>query len=284
MGSTSLRLPPPNAFLGNPFLITGATSGLGSATAVHFVNLGAKSVIITGRSFAKGGQARASIEAETGTIGKCIVKVMELDMSTFESVKVIADKVTKDLKEIDFVCLNAGTISTEHKVGKEGYETMIEIGVLATSFLALLFLPWMREVGRGNSHLGIVVFRGIDISNWLKKNVLAYWSMKENWKGGQGGYALSKLLQQYAVNEIAKLALGINGSPSVVVNSICPGMVKSDLGREYNTGVAMSIIINLWMGLACKTTEGGARTVPDLPCLIVLNCVPGYARASSKDR
>lgn len=37
-------------------------------------------------------------------------------------------------------------------------------------------------------------------------------------------------------------------------------MVKSDLGREYNTGVAMGIMINLWMGLACKTTEGGART------------------------
>ncbi|TGO70554.1 hypothetical protein BELL_0706g00050 [Botrytis elliptica] len=60
---------------------------------------------------------------------------------------------------------------------------------------------------------------------------------------------LAKLLQQYAVNEIAKLALSADGK-----------MVTSDLGREYNTGVAMGIIINLWMGLACKTTEGGART------------------------
>ncbi|KAF7925349.1 hypothetical protein EAE99_006213 [Botrytis elliptica] len=66
---------------------------------------------------------------------------------------------------------------------------------------------------------------------------------------------LAKLLQQYAVNEIAKLALSADGKHKVIVNSICP-----DLGREYNTGVAMGIIINLWMGLACKTTEGGART------------------------
>lgn len=74
----------------------------------------------------------------------------------FENIKVFADKVTGNVKDIDFVCLNAGAISTEHRIGKEGYETMIETSVLATSFLALLLLPWMKEVGRGNAHLGIV--------------------------------------------------------------------------------------------------------------------------------
>ncbi|KAA8565042.1 hypothetical protein EYC84_010805 [Monilinia fructicola] len=240
-------LPPPNTYSGKSILITGATSGLGYATAVHFVRLGAKSVVITGRSLEKGEQAKAGIEAETSTIGKNIVKVMELDMSTFESIKVFADKVIKDVKEIDF----------------EGYETMIEISVLASSLLALLLLPWMKEVGKGNAHLGIVtsgLHRNIQISNWPKDNVLKYWSLKENWKSGQSGYALSKLLQQYAVNEIAKLALGTNERPEVIVNSICPGMVKSNLGREYNTNMAMRTIISLWSNLACKTTEGGART------------------------
>ncbi|RAL64053.1 hypothetical protein DID88_003241 [Monilinia fructigena] len=237
-----------------------------------------KSVVITGRSVEKGEQARAGIEAETGTKAKNIVKVMELDMSTFESIKVFADKVIKDVKEIDFVCLNAGAISTEHKIGKEGYETMIEISVLASSFLALLLLPWMKEVGKGNAHLDIVttyedsrvsltnielpggLHRNIQICNWPKDNVLKYWSSKENWKSGQSDYALSKLLQQYAVNEIAKLALGTNERPEIIVNSICPGMVKSNLGREYNTNMAMKMGISLWSNLACKTTEGGART------------------------
>ncbi|KAF7947045.1 uncharacterized protein EAE97_004294 [Botrytis byssoidea] len=256
-------LPAPNTFFGKSILITGATSGIGYATAVHFVNLGARSVVITGRSLAKGELAKARIEDETDTIGKNIVRCMELDMSTFETINEFAGKVTRDIQEIDFVCLNAGAISTKHKLGKEGYESMIEISVLGTSFLALLLLPWMKEVGRGNAHLGIVtsgLHRNIDISKWPKNDVLKYWSAKENWKDGQSGYALAKLLQQYAVNEIAKLALSADGKHKVIVNSICPGMVKSDLGREYNTGVAMSIMISLWMGLACKTTEGGART------------------------
>ncbi|TGO30863.1 hypothetical protein BPAE_0003g01490 [Botrytis paeoniae] len=184
-------------------------------------------------------------------------------MRTFETINEFAGKVTRDIQEIDFVCLNAGAISTKHKLGKEGYETMIEISVLGTSFLALLLLPWMKAVGRGNAHLGIVtsgIHRSVDISKWPKDDVLKYWSAKENWKDGQSGYGLAKLLQQFAVNEIAKLALSADGKHKVIVNSICPGMVKSDLGREYNTGVAMGIMINLWMGLACKTTEGGART------------------------
>lgn len=53
--------------------------------------------------------------------------------------------------------------------------------------------------------------RNIDISKWPKNDVLKYWSAKENWKDGQSGYALAKLLQQYAVNEIAKLALSADG-------------------------------------------------------------------------
>ena len=85
-----------------------------------------------------------------------LTRGFRLDMSTFESTKVFADKVTNNIKEIDFVCLNAGAISTKHKIGEEGYETMIEISVLTTTFLALLLLPWMKEAGRGNAHLGIV--------------------------------------------------------------------------------------------------------------------------------
>lgn len=77
-------------------------------------------------------------------------------ISTFESVKVFRDKVTNEITEVDIVCLNAGAISTGHKLGKEGYEAMVEISVLATSFLALLLLPWMKKVGGGNAHLGIV--------------------------------------------------------------------------------------------------------------------------------
>lgn len=47
------------------------------AAAVHFVKLGANSVIITARTAAKGEQAKASIEAQAGKESKDVVKAME---------------------------------------------------------------------------------------------------------------------------------------------------------------------------------------------------------------
>jgi len=41
-------------------------------------------------------------------------------MSTFETINEFAGKVTRDIQEIDFVYLNAGAISTKHRLGMEG--------------------------------------------------------------------------------------------------------------------------------------------------------------------
>lgn len=76
-------------------------------------------------------------------------------MSTFAGTKAFADKITREVKEIDFVCVNVGAISAEFKTGEEGWEVMIELS-LATTLLALLLLPWMKQAGKENTHLGIV--------------------------------------------------------------------------------------------------------------------------------
>jgi NAD(P)-dependent dehydrogenase (short-subunit alcohol dehydrogenase family) len=149
-------LPPLGTFQGQTILITGATGGLGLATAVHFVNLGASSVIITGRTAAKGEQAKNAIEAQTGTQGKDIVKVMELDMSTLEEVKNFADRVKSQVPSINCVLLNAGMLSTSFSSGKEGFEETIQVNTLSTTLLGLLLLPWMKKAGKGKSHLVVV--------------------------------------------------------------------------------------------------------------------------------
>lgn len=42
---------------------------------------------------------------------------------------------------------------------------------------------------------------------------------------------------------------------------MCPGMVKSDLGREYKTNFLISACDDAFMNLTMKSTEGGARTL-----------------------
>lgn len=149
-------LPPSGSFKGQIVLITGGSGGIGLATAVHFVNLGASTVIITARTAAKGEAARASVEAQTGTSGKGIVKTMELDMSTFALTKDFADRLIKEVKNIDVVILNAGMFATAFRLGKEGFEESIEVNTLSTSLLAILLLPWLKEAGKGKAHLVFV--------------------------------------------------------------------------------------------------------------------------------
>lgn len=215
-------LPPPGSFNDKTILITGASSGLGLAAAVHFVNLGASSVIITARSKARGDIAKEEIETQTKTKGKGIVKVMELDMSTFAGTKSFADIVKGEVKTIDYVLLNAGLLNTKFKQLGEGWEEMIQINVLSTALLAILLLPWIKEVGKGKAHLGFVT-SGLHTSvsvdgDFPKENVLAYFNQKEHWPVKEPSndpmYAISKLLEHYVVNEIVKLGLGSDGKYS----------------------------------------------------------------------
>ncbi|KAF4634989.1 hypothetical protein G7Y89_g3116 [Cudoniella acicularis] len=257
--------PPPGSFTDKSILITGATSGLGFAVALEYVKLGAKSVTITARTQVKGLTAKQAIEVQTGTTGKDIVKVMELDMSTFAGTKTFADKVKSEVQEIDVVLLNAGIFNTKWKIGEEGYEETIQVSVLSTTLLGLLLLPWMKKVGGGKAHLGFVTsgnHRRVSVKTWPKENILEHFSKEENWPAGNPNmYGLSKLLVQYAVREITKLSMSSNGSPEVIVNPMCPGMVKSELARQHKTNILTSLAIDAIMTFALKTPEGGARTL-----------------------
>lgn len=48
-------------------------------------------------------------------------------------------------------------------------------------------------------------------------------------------------------------------SPQVIVNSMNPGMVKSDLGRNYRKNALSAAAIDVYMFICHKTTEVGAR-------------------------
>jgi NAD(P)-dependent dehydrogenase (short-subunit alcohol dehydrogenase family) len=210
-------LPPPGSLNGQHVLITGGNCGLGLATAVHCINLGASSVIITSRDAAKGEAAKASIAAQTQ--GRSVVEVMYLDMSTFAGVREFAEKVKEKVRCIDTVFLNAGVQNVSGSVSKEGWENTLQVNVLSTALLALLLLPWMKTAGKGKAHLaftGSGMHRGVDVgpkSGWPQHDVLKYWNTKENFKkaGGTTMYSNSKLLLMYTMREIAKLAMGSDG-------------------------------------------------------------------------
>lgn len=122
-------LPPANAFAGQKVLVTGGTTGLGLAAAIHFLNLGAEEVVITARSAssprAEGARqkilAAAGHGSAKGSEGK--VDIMELDMNSYASCVAFVEAIKGRFGTgggPDVVVFNAGVTNSQFRRSPEG--------------------------------------------------------------------------------------------------------------------------------------------------------------------
>ncbi|PYI02921.1 putative short chain dehydrogenase/ reductase [Aspergillus sclerotiicarbonarius CBS 121057] len=265
-------LPPPASFDGQTVLVTGATAGLGLAAAVHFATLGAR-VIMTTRSFSRGVSAKDHVEQRAGIIGKGRTHLMELDMNRYSSCMSFVNELKQTevcQNGLDVAVLNAGVINVNFMQSPEGWEQTIQVNTLSTTLLGLLLLQWMKQPGRDTKpHLVFVTSRDHldpDITTWAdwsnQDGILRHFSDEKRWPVGQldPNYANSKLLLTYAVEEICKRAAGPNGSVDVIVNTVCPGLVSTDLAREVaKTSTLMQLLVSVYQGVLGKSADYGAR-------------------------
>ncbi|KAK2828962.1 hypothetical protein FQN49_007230 [Arthroderma sp. PD_2] len=266
-------MPPLKSFEGKTVLVTGATAGLGLAAAVHFATLGAR-LIMTSRSNAQGELAKQQVEQQAGIMGQGKIRIMKLDMCRYSSCVSFVSEL-KHTEEghgsLDCAVLNAGVINSEFVESPEGWEQTIQVNTLSTTLLGLLLLSWMKQKqnDRGTSHLVIVTSRDHldpDITTWAGKSanggILRHFSSKENWPSGQSlpNYGNSKLMLTYAVEEMCKRAIGQDGKLKVIVNTVCPGLVFTDITRSLvKNSKLMQLLVPLYLGCMGKSGDYGAR-------------------------
>jgi NAD(P)-dependent dehydrogenase (short-subunit alcohol dehydrogenase family) len=136
------------AVRGKVVLITGASSGIGKATAVKAADAGA-TVLLVARSIDKLEETKQEIEAAGGT-----AHIHRCDLADMEDVERMAEEVLAYHGQVDILVNNAGR-SIRRSVGLayerfHDYERTIQLNYLGAVRLILALLPSMRARKSGH--------------------------------------------------------------------------------------------------------------------------------------
>jgi NAD(P)-dependent dehydrogenase (short-subunit alcohol dehydrogenase family) len=203
---------------GRTFLVTGANTGIGKATAEALAGRGA-SVYVASRSRDKGDAAVAAIKAATGSDS---VFFLALDLADLESVRSCAEGFLAGGEPLHVLVNNAG-VAGARGLTKQGFELMFGVNHLGPFLLTQLLLdrlvasaPARVVTVSSDSHYSA---RGIDFE-----------AVRRPARGitGLGEYAVSKLCNVLFSQELARRTAG-TGVHSYALH---PGVVASDIWRR----------------------------------------------------
>jgi NAD(P)-dependent dehydrogenase (short-subunit alcohol dehydrogenase family) len=125
---------------GKKIVITGGTSGMGLATAQHFLARGA-SVLVTGRS-------EASLQRARSLLGDTAV-VVHSDTSALADIDALAATVRAEFTNIDLLFLNAGITmgASVFDVTEQTYDDVFSINTKGAFFAAQKLAPLITDGG-----------------------------------------------------------------------------------------------------------------------------------------
>ena len=129
-----------------PAVVTGASSGIGAATALVLAAAG-HPVALGARRTQQCEEVAAQVREAGGE-----ASVHALDLTDADSVADFARAVTADLGEIEVVVSNAGAVApgTIHEVDTERFARELDLNVLGAHRLVRAFVPAMVERRRGD--------------------------------------------------------------------------------------------------------------------------------------
>jgi dehydrogenase/reductase SDR family protein 12 len=149
---------------GKSAVVTGATSGLGRATAEGLAALGAR-VVLVGRDVAKAQQTREELIATTGNPD---IGVEMADLSLLAEARALAQRLLQNEARVHILINNAGVLLDERSCTVEGIETTLATNLLAPFVLTNQLIPRLKASAPAriiNVSSGGMYTTGIDLDD-----------------------------------------------------------------------------------------------------------------------
>jgi len=226
---------------GPRILVTGASSGIGLATAEQLAARGDE-VIMVSRDQARGAAARQRV-ADQATGAAPVF--LAADLASQASIRALSALLHERFDSIDVLINNAGTASPRRELTVDGIEMTFATNHLAPFLLTHLVFdllsaaPAARVIGTtSESHS-----RRLDFDNLQGERKYTFFS----------AYARSKLANILFTYELARRLAGSR----ITANCFTPGPSATNFGRD--AGGAMGLMSGLVRRVG-RGAESGART------------------------
>ena len=188
-------------------LVSGSARGIGRAAAVQLLGLG-YDVIVTARDERKAVEAATELAANGGRVTPA-----QLDVTDRESVGALAQRIEADPGRLDVLVNNAAvygdTGATVGDASLDEVQETLETNLFGAWRLTQAMLPLLRVGGNG---------RIVNVSSGA--------GQLDEMGTGMPSYRISKV----SLNALTRMLANEERSNGILVNSVCPGWVRTDMG------------------------------------------------------
>lgn len=227
-------------------LITGATAGIGKATAIGLAKKGAN-IVIVGRNAAKAQKAIDEIKQESGNGD---IHFLTADLSSIKSVKQLVEDFKANYTHLDVLINNAGAVFNQLEKSVDGIEMQIATNHIAPFVLTNGLLDMLKAAPQGR------IVNVASNAHYLYKSI--NWDDIYMSKGYDGlkMYAQTKLFNVLFTIEMVERLKG----SKVTVNALHPGFVRTEIGNKHG-GLFYKIMWTLGTAFAISVEKGAATSI-----------------------
>jgi len=201
-------------------VVTGASSGIGKASAAGIAALGAHTVLVS-RTAKRG---RKALDEMARACTSPSLDLLVADLSTMAAVRDLADTFNAKYQRLDVLFNNAGILTSRRRVTADGFEEQFFVNYLSYYLLTGLLLDRLRA---GAASRIINMTSSSHSSGILDFDDL---QMERRYRGWQQ-YANTKLMSMVFTYALARRLQGSH----VTANCLHPGVIHTGLLRNFSS-------------------------------------------------